>query len=100
MNTSWSLLNTRSLLNAFTSLLNTSWCVQDVEGAELAVIESIDWSRVSFDVIAVEAHGFNSSKEMRIAQILEQHGYSRQGYHDGANQWYVSAQRQMLMSNR
>ena len=77
-----------------------TWCVQDVEGAELAVIESIDWSRVSFDVIAVEAHGFNSSKEMRIAQILEQHGYSRQGYHDGANQWYVSAQRQMLMSNR
>ena len=47
----------------------------DVEGAEVAVLKSIDFDRTNFGIIFVEADVHNGIKNMESRQILEQNGY-------------------------
>ena len=50
----------------------------DVEGAELAVAESIDFDRVGFGVVlveAVQADENNAEKNRRVVQMFEENGY-------------------------
>lgn len=43
--------------------------VLDVEGAEISVLESVDWERVSFDVLCVE-HQYSDERNRRIKALL------------------------------
>lgn len=47
----------------------------DVEGAEFAVLESIDFDRTQFGIILVEADEHNQMKNMAMRQFLEMKGY-------------------------
>ncbi len=49
--------------------------VLDVEGGELMVLKSVDFSRLSFDVIVVEADGTNQTKDEAVQQLLAGAGY-------------------------
>ena len=46
----------------------------DVEGAELMVLQSLDFSAVTFDVIAVEQDGSNADKDQGVIDILQRNG--------------------------
>ncbi|KAL3790801.1 hypothetical protein HJC23_004702 [Cyclotella cryptica] len=61
----------------------------DVEGAELAVLESIDFERVKFGIIFAEADKHNERKNLVLKQFLERKGYSYL-YHDHPNDWFVN----------
>jgi hypothetical protein len=60
----------RGLLQA-RGLTHVDFCSIDVEGSELDVLESIDFSVVTFGVIAVEDNYGNPE----IRRALEGHGY-------------------------
>eukprot|EP00908_Phaeocystis_cordata_P002863 Transcript_13107.p1 GENE.Transcript_13107~~Transcript_13107.p1 ORF type:complete len:1268 (-),score=81.37 Transcript_13107:143-3946(-) len=47
----------------------------DVEGAELVVLNTIDWSAVSFDVIMVELDGKNYTKDEQVRAVLRSQGF-------------------------
>ena len=51
--------------------------VLDVEGAELLVLQTIDWSQVTVGVFAIEMDGYHKKRDAAIASFLEQHGYQR-----------------------
>ena len=69
-----------------------SFFVLDVEGAELAILSSLDWSRTSFDVLCVETLDKLGSAEINsnITQLLSEQGYLlwEQPRQD-RNSWYV-----------
>ena len=48
----------------------------DVEGAELAVLESIDFERVGFGIVFAEADRSNELKNMAMRELMESKGYS------------------------
>lgn len=48
----------------------------DVEGAELAVLESVDFERVGFGIIFIEADKHNMLKNLAMRHLLESKGYS------------------------
>eukprot|EP00581_Thalassiosira_minuscula_P016441 CAMPEP_0183717138 /NCGR_PEP_ID=MMETSP0737-20130205/10835_1 /TAXON_ID=385413 /ORGANISM="Thalassiosira miniscula, Strain CCMP1093" /LENGTH=229 /DNA_ID=CAMNT_0025946521 /DNA_START=389 /DNA_END=1079 /DNA_ORIENTATION=+ len=47
----------------------------DVEGAEFAVLKSVDWTRVGFGVILVEADNHNELKNLAMRETIEAQGY-------------------------
>jgi hypothetical protein len=47
----------------------------DVEGAELDVLESIDWNRTAFGIVFLEADGSNQQKENSILSLMKRNGY-------------------------
>jgi FkbM family methyltransferase len=47
----------------------------DVEGAELEVLESLDFAEYSFGVIFVEADEHNTMKNLAVLALLEEKGY-------------------------
>jgi FkbM family methyltransferase len=65
----------------------------DVEGGELAVLKSVDWDRVIFDVIAVEtcatdcAHLRPPGYFSAVEAFLAQHGYVFD-FNQGRNSWF------------
>ena len=61
----------------------------DLEGAELAVLSSIDFRNVSFGVLAVEADGRNKTQDCAVQQMLTQKGYRPEG-RIKRNAWYVT----------
>ena len=48
----------------------------DVEGAELSVVESIDFGRVGFGVIFLEADEYNKMKNLAAASNFSFHHYA------------------------
>ena len=61
----------------------------DVEGAEYSVLETVDFSKVAFGVIVVEAWTALKGqvrKDLAVRAILE-----RNGYHDEWNEYYINA---------
>mmetsp|Transcript_5391 Transcript_5391/g.10278 ORF Transcript_5391/g.10278 Transcript_5391/m.10278 type:complete len:138 (-) Transcript_5391:15-428(-) len=60
----------------------------DVEGAELDVLESIDWKRTSFGIVLIEADGSNQEKEKRILSLMDRTGY-RFLYNRQRSLWFV-----------
>ena len=60
----------------------------DVEGAEFAVLQSIDWNRVHFGIILVEADEHNELKNLVMREYLENRGYTFLEWH--GNYWFVS----------
>ena len=47
----------------------------DVEGAELEVLKTLDFSRVHINVIAIEADGRNSQKDEAVRKLVLAHGF-------------------------
>ena len=64
----------------------------DVEGAELAVLRTVDFGRVEFDVICVESDGNNREKDAAVVSLLEGVGYRRapEVFAPLHNDWFVS----------
>jgi hypothetical protein len=60
----------------------------DVEGGELMVLESVDFSKISFDVLTIEADGGNGEKDQGVIDLLARHGYKHHG-HVANNDWFV-----------
>lgn len=58
----------------------------DVEGGELGVLQSLDLSRVTFNVLVVESTKAEDRDAIRA--LLEAHGYAFQGA-QAHNNWYV-----------
>lgn len=62
--------------------------VLDVEGGELQVLYTVDFTKVSFDVIAVEADGENPEKDSAVIDLLQSKGYNLRGG-VGRSNWFV-----------
>ena len=50
-------------------VVHLNFFVLDVEGAELPILSSIDWSRVSFDVLCIEVQSSEDTNQA-IRQLL------------------------------
>ena len=61
----------------------------DVEGAEFEVVKSIDWDRISFGIIVVEADKHNAVKNQAVRKLIESKGYNLVGER-AFNQWYMN----------
>lgn len=61
----------------------------DVEGAELQVLESIDFTKTAFGVVVVEIQKYDILKGAGIVAFLERKGYRFKLY-DQRNGWFVS----------
>jgi FkbM family methyltransferase len=48
----------------------------DVEGAELSVLESINYDRVQFGIVLIEADEYNQMKNFAMRKFLESKGYT------------------------
>ena len=62
----------------------------DVEGGELAVLQAINFSTFSFDVIVVEADGHDAKREQAVIRLLRSNGY-RYLAHVKRNDWFLNA---------
>lgn len=58
----------------------------DVEGAELSVLESIDFKRVGFGIIFAE-QGYNHLKSLAMREFVENHGYDFLQEYQGSYWW-------------
>lgn len=61
----------------------------DVEGGELEVLKTIDFSRVKIFLVAVEADGFFPDKEAGVKALLKDAGFSHEGQHLRSD-WFVN----------
>lgn len=72
---------------------HVDFMVLDTEGSELSVLESIDFSQVTFDVIVVETetlHGFRSPDFLsKVETLLKSKGYSAAASVCGRNTWFA-----------
>jgi len=48
----------------------------DVEGAEFSVLKSVDFNRVGFGIVFVEADDHNEMKNLAVIKLLEMNGYT------------------------
>ena len=63
----------------------------DVEGAELQVLNSVDFSRAAFGMLVIEADGRDSEKDVSVRKLLSSKGYSHLKNHERSD-WYVNRQ--------
>ena len=64
----------------------------DVEGAELEVLKSVDFGKVTFDVMCVEAARFAPARNQQVTDFLLARGYEKYRHTEGGgegNDWYV-----------
>lgn len=47
----------------------------DVEGAELAVLQTLDFSKVHINVMVIEQDGHDPQKDEAVRQLLRAHGF-------------------------
>lgn len=63
----------------------------DVEGAEFEVVKSIDWDRISFGIMVVEADAHNEVKNRAVQELIESKGYKLLDMENSwQNQWYMN----------
>lgn len=77
----------RSILGKFGVHHIDLWSL-DVEGAELQVLETFDFSTVMVDVIVIEADGHDAAKDEAVIDLLKSKGYIYHG-HVARNDWFV-----------
>jgi hypothetical protein len=70
----------------------------DVEGAELEVLKSIDFSQAGFGVILVEADQHNVEKNRAVQTLLQQNGYI---YFDSyeRSDWFINKRYNEIYTN-
>lgn len=47
----------------------------DVEGAELEVLQTVDFSRLDVKVLVVELHGYDKERDAKVVSLLERAGF-------------------------
>lgn len=47
----------------------------DVEGAELQVLQTFDFSSVRINVVCIEADGHDPARDQQVIEIMQSHGY-------------------------
>jgi hypothetical protein len=67
----------------------------DVEGAELEVLKTLDFSKVHINVITIEADGRNSQKDEDVRKLVVAHGFEQdRSFSDqeagSRNDWFVN----------
>ena len=67
-------LNPVELLNRYNAPTEIHYMSLDIEGAELAVLEALDFSQYCFGLASVE-HNFEQPKRDAIRSIFKRHGY-------------------------
>ena len=84
----------RPILPLLTALgvMHIDLWVLDVEGAELLVLQSMDFGRVTVDVLIFELDGSNSVKDQACIDLLDKAGYEEVGCWQGSvisrNKWF------------
>ena len=70
---------------------HVNFFVLDVEGAELNILQSIDWSLTSFDVLAVETERSNRRPGYaeEVTAFMRAKGYAAVENIPGRNSWYT-----------
>lgn len=63
----------------------------DVEGGELSVLESIDFSKAAFGIVIVEADEHSPFKNLRVRTLLASKGYDFMN-HIANSDWFVNRQ--------
>lgn len=56
-------------------ILHIDWLSLDVEGGELEVIRTIDFSSINIQVLTIELDGSNPSKDKEVKDIMIKNGY-------------------------
>ncbi len=69
-------------------IVHVNLFVLDVIGSELKALQSLDFSRVSFDVIVIELDGSDGGKDAGVVELLSRNGYDRVE-HVARNDWFV-----------
>lgn len=64
--------------------------ILDVEGAELDVLQGVDFERIEIDVISAEAADNSPVKNALVIKLLESKGFVHEGYL-GRNDWFRRA---------
>lgn len=69
---------------------HVNWFLLDVEGAELTILRSIDFSKIIFDVVAVETERRFRAPENydQVVALMDTNGY-RRSWDQGRNTWFV-----------
>ena len=62
--------------------------ILDTEGAEFEVLQTVDFSKIEIDVIAIEADGRDVAKDNAVRQHLLSNGY-RLDASESSNDWFV-----------
>jgi FkbM family methyltransferase len=73
-------------------LNHVDFWVLDVEGAELLVLKSMDFTRITVDVMVIELDGANAEKDDGCRDLLDKAGYEEVGSWQGRrsrNSWFV-----------
>ena len=63
--------------------------VLDVEGAELEVLQTVDFATITFDVIVVEQDGGNKAKDEAVRALLRSKGYKLDKEGVVRNDWFI-----------
>jgi len=61
----------------------------DVEGAELAVLESMNFNAITVDVFVIELDGSDEVKDWKIRNLLRNLGYRECEVHEPRNGYFV-----------
>ena len=77
------------LLRKF-GICHIDFWILDVEGSELDVLKSVDWTSIQIDVLCIEADGTNLMKEAAVQELLISKGYNYYGHVD-INDWFARA---------
>jgi FkbM family methyltransferase len=87
---SFPMINCRpfSSLMALFGITHIDFWILDTEGAEYEVIQTVDFSKIQIDVIAVEADGRDQAKDNAVRQHLLANGY-RLDISGDNNDWFV-----------
>jgi hypothetical protein len=67
---------------------HVDWFVLDVEGAELDILHTIDWTAVIFDVICIETHVKDETYHVDVIKFMESQGYFTITPRLGRNSWF------------
>ena len=72
------------------NVMHVNWFLLDVEGAELAILQTIDFRNVTFDVITVETERkFRPPDNYeKVCELMDANGY-RKSWDQGRNTWFV-----------
>jgi len=82
----------QSVLDRF-QFQHVNFLVLDLEGGELAALQSLDFGRVHFDVLCIETNRFKNGSDPYIEQVVSfvtGKGYKLFHRTKGRNSWFVS----------
>jgi hypothetical protein len=77
------------LRSVFDDVFYADFFSLDVEGAELEVLQSIDFRNAAFGVVLVEADSLNPAKNAAVRELMVKKGYAFI-YHHQRSDWFIN----------